>query len=858
MRFFLLLVFCLSLIATKNIPQNFLPETEIPEIYLEIKCFGCSISKVEAQILEPLSRELRKIKEVTSVDAESHSNGGLIRIHYIFGTPYHRIAAWINESIDKKISEFPKEASRPILHQSQLNASPAASLIIRSKTDSETIYQIQRSLESLETVSYSTIIGQTSPGFELKPDYSKLGHLKIRPDQLQKSILSGLSVSSETFQLKEANQQILLKLVLLPEHNPENLAVAKFSLSELGSIAPKEFYLNGEVIYNGEHAILINLFKRPDVGYSAFKEELNDWLSASFTDMDIFVERDYSGFILEALDGLKKSFGIALILTFLILLLFYQNLEIAFFAVFIILICLSLTLAVLSFFPFSINLISLTGLMFSIGLMIDNGIILVDQLVAAGNDESLIHAKAREILPSLLTSALTSIGVFIPLLFVPGLIGAILSDMLKTIIIGLLISLFVVFYSMPVIFRQVKSNIPKQRKVNKAYTWYETILNQFLMKKYMVLVTYILTFSIIIIGVVTLPATILPEINNENTNWILEEHFTYDFKGISPYTLVKGEQKIRFKSDDAETGNAVLRTHGTWHFVNSDLLKIADDPISGIIDFFKPKKYLLNVLDAKKDLLESNEDLKKQFDFFDDKLFFAKNSIPILMKGFKDQESGHLIEIEKNFWIPFSEIAHLMPDNNLNRRYMNEFGIFKRIPDNGDGITDGIVVESKSIDTDDFLKSAMYAVLILFLALFTHFKSSKYSFALLAELPISIAGSILFLWLGKASINIMSMTGILVSLGIVVNDSIIKLDTIQQNKGGKIDLKNAVLLAGKRRLIPIVLTTLTTIIAVMPSLFGNSSGHYLQYPLALSIAGGMIFSTFSSLFILPKWILILK
>ena len=121
----------------------------------------------------------------------------------------------------------------------------------------------------------------------------------------------------------------------------------------------------------------------------------------------------------------------------------------------------------------------------------------------------------------------------------------------------------------------------------------------------------------------------------------------------------------------------------------------------------------------------------------------------------------------------------------------------------------------------------------------------------LLEIPIDIAAALLMLWVCGNSINVMSVIGMVVACGIVINDSILKIDIINQLRKGGMPILQAIHVAGHRRLRAIVMTSLTTILAMVPLLFSSDMGSELQAPLSLSIIGGMLVGTPISLYVIP-------
>ena len=143
------------------------------------------------------------------------------------------------------------------------------------------------------------------------------------------------------------------------------------------------------------------------------------------------------------------------------------------------------------------------------------------------------------------------------------------------------------------------------------------------------------------------------------------------------------------------------------------------------------------------------------------------------------------------------------------------------------------------------------ALLLLFFILAAQFESLVQPWIILSEIVIDLFGAILVLWLFGESLNLMSMIGLIVVCGIVINDSILKIDTINTLRRNGRSLKRAILEAGRRRLKAIVMTSLTTILAVAPFLARGDMGSDLQFPMSLVIISGMTVGTLVSVLFIP-------
>ena len=143
------------------------------------------------------------------------------------------------------------------------------------------------------------------------------------------------------------------------------------------------------------------------------------------------------------------------------------------------------------------------------------------------------------------------------------------------------------------------------------------------------------------------------------------------------------------------------------------------------------------------------------------------------------------------------------------------------------------------------------ALALLYFILAAQFESFIQPFIILLEMVVDVFFVVLGLWLLGETLNVMSMIGLVVMSGIIINDSILKVDTINRLRRGGMSLLRALMTAGHSRLKPIVMTSLTTILAIVPFLQRSDMGSALQYPLSLTLIIGMTIGTLVSLFFVP-------
>ena len=145
----------------------------------------------------------------------------------------------------------------------------------------------------------------------------------------------------------------------------------------------------------------------------------------------------------------------------------------------------------------------------------------------------------------------------------------------------------------------------------------------------------------------------------------------------------------------------------------------------------------------------------------------------------------------------------------------------------------------------------LLSIVLVYMVLASQFESLLHPFTILLTIPLAVVGSILvFFVLGK-TLNIMAYIGIIMLVGIAVNDSIIFVDRILQLRNDGMERLEAILQAGQQRIRPIIMTSLTTILALFPLTLGLGESASLRSPMALAVIGGLVTSTLLTLVVIP-------
>ena len=143
------------------------------------------------------------------------------------------------------------------------------------------------------------------------------------------------------------------------------------------------------------------------------------------------------------------------------------------------------------------------------------------------------------------------------------------------------------------------------------------------------------------------------------------------------------------------------------------------------------------------------------------------------------------------------------------------------------------------------------AVLLVYMIMAAQFESLLHPFLILFTLPMGLTGAVWALLITGQTLNVISIIGMVVLAGIVVNDAIVKIDYTNQLRRKGLSVRDSIMEASRVRLRPILMTTVTTAFGLFPMSLGLGRGSELQQPLAITVIGGLMLATFLTLILIP-------
>jgi HAE1 family hydrophobic/amphiphilic exporter-1 len=140
---------------------------------------------------------------------------------------------------------------------------------------------------------------------------------------------------------------------------------------------------------------------------------------------------------------------------------------------------------------------------------------------------------------------------------------------------------------------------------------------------------------------------------------------------------------------------------------------------------------------------------------------------------------------------------------------------------------------------------------MVYLVMASQFESLLHPFLILFTIPLALVGAIVSLWLTGTTLSIIVFIGLIMLVGIVVSNAIVLIDRVNQLRAEGMEKRQALSEGGRTRLRPIIMTTITTLFGFLPMAIGLGDGAELRQPLAITVIGGLIFSTLLTLLVIP-------
>ena len=982
-----LVIVVLGIVSIRLLPVSLVPDVDIPYITVQATSSELSAREMDESVLKPLRQQLIQINGLEDIVSEAKDGSGTIRLTFNHGSDIDYLFIEVNEKIDRSMSAL-DGISRPKVLKASATDIPAFFVNITSAGEDFTQMSrfardvISKRIEQLPEVAMVDVSGLVSDEILIIPDESKLLQMGMTMPEFEGCVRnSNIRLGSLTIRDGEYRYNVKFDSRASSSEDIANLWLKKdgrlLQIKDIAKVIVHPAKRTGLIRSNGEDAVCLAVIKQSEAKMSDLKSAMNrlmDSFARDYPQLRFEITRDQTQLLEYTINNLLQNIIVALLLASVIIFLFMRDFRSP--VLVIITMPVALIFSMLCFYAIglTLNIISLSGLLLGVGMMTDNTVILVDNITGRwqreGNLRSAVLEGTKEVRGAMLSSVLTTCAVFIPLIFLSGIAGAMFYDQAMSVTIVLLTSYIVTILVIPVYYywwfkgsdgfrpspllEKINFDEPIRRWDDKLMEWF--IRHRPVAWSLLAVSTVGLVFCFL-----EMPKSRLPEMTQTDAimkiDWnehISVEQNTERVRGLEESiagsveqmtTLVGSQQFILGHSGDQGISEASVyincKDSRTLRQVQNGLQGVMGNEYPAAVYSFEASGNIFDMVFAQNEApltarLRPLRTREVEVGPLRNVLSGVREALPGVAVADPPVKTDALFvadpELLALYDVSYSELASILRNSlNENRLFnivqgtstvpvvtgsnvagLSEIlrGAFIERKDQKGNVSiipvsdlmrqtfvedfktviagsednyyplaldveskdvkpvmaavDAVVREDGNFDVgysgswfsnremiDEMIIIMLVAIILLYLILASQFESLVQPLIILAEIVVDVFVALLVLWIFGVSINLMSMIGLIVITGIVINDSILKIDTINQMRKAGESLERAVIDASSLRVKAIIMTSLTTILAVCPFLSRGSMGADLQYPMSLVIIAGMLVGTLVSLFVVP-------
>lgn len=489
--------------ALSGLPVNRLPEVELPVVAVVTTYDGASPEDIETLVTEPIERAVASVSNVETLRSQSRQGASIVLLGFTWGTDMSEAETEVRKNLDIFTNELlPGDATKPLTFAFDPSLAPVVFLSIEGALDGHQLRRIaqervQPFLSRLDGVAAAEVVGGLDRQIQVLLRPRQLQALGVAPAQVVDA-LRAANVVVPSGNLDDGVQALNLQPTGLVTNlrQIENTVVAvrggrTVLVRDVAEVVDGFEDETHVVTANGQNAVLLLVRKQSDANtvqtartIAAALPELSETLPEGVTLTRLFDESDS---VMRAVTNLGITALQAFLLTGLVLLFFLRSWRTSLVAVVAVPTSLLVSFSILSWLNVTLNLISMAGLALAIGMLVDNGIVVLEaafqELERGASARMAALRGAKEMTLPLFASTLTTVVVFVPILLVEGIAGELFRDLVLAITITLLASLVVAITAVPLLVSRalggevVRARARKERWIDRLPLRYEGALS---------------------------------------------------------------------------------------------------------------------------------------------------------------------------------------------------------------------------------------------------------------------------------------------------------------------------------------------------------------------------------------------
>lgn len=970
-------VMFIGLMAMFSMKSELLPNMNIPVVTVRTTWQGAVAEDVETQVTKKIEEILPNVEGIDKIESTSTYGQSTIVVKFDYGINADEKVTEIQRELSKITNDLPSAADTPIAKKVEAGTGNLTLVIMMSapnKTELSSFVEeyLKPKFESLPGIGQVNVFGNPDKQLQIQIDSDKLAAYDLSPMELYDMIrVSSLNVPLGT--VSTGTKDVIVRFMgelnyidtfedMIIKSNGNTLRVKDVADVVFTTEDPEDIsYLSGKesiavIVEKSSDGSTIDLNKRALEALESLESIMPpDTVYNVLLDTSIDINRSISNVSSTAVQGL--------ILATIVLYLFLKNMRAT------LLVSAALPVAVIFTFAFlalngtSLNLISLMGLSIGVGMLTDNSVVVVDNIYRHMTElkSPVMEASdnaTTEVAMSVIASALTTMVVFIPILFIPGIAREIFRDLAYSIIFSNLAAIIVSLTLIPMLasrFLTNKADITKEGKIfGTVKSKYLKLINWAVNNRWKTIgiTIFVFVFSMGIVpkflkmefmpkqdqGRYSIVAELGKGLDLEKSKAIAKEienivindpntqsYFTIvqkdsffinvdigkkDTRDTSVFDIITKLRPIVEKIPDTRTNLSEDFAMGSQQrdvqldIVGSNLNEIKEVGAKVLEEI---KKYP-GAVDVKSTLDPGNIEARVVLDRDKIKSYGINPSviaqtlsysvlggdrgdtvtvktgveeIDVIVRLPKDKRNdinalkNLNIKIDSGKFIKLSDVADIVMAEGSSEINKTDriYSVTVSANDGGVGmkaIQDKLVEAYKSTnppksvdyrwggnsenlsDATSQLGFALgISIFLIYALLAAQFENFVLPVIIIGSIPLALVGIVWGLLLTGQPVDIMVMIGVILLAGVVVNNAIVLIDFIKMTRERGSERQEAVIESCRTRLRPILMTTMTTVLGMLPLSLGIGEGSEIYRGMAITVMFGLTFSTLLTLVVIP-------
>ncbi len=978
---FVLVILLLGVIGYSYLPVREYPNVDNPIINVWVSYPGANAEVIEKQITEPLEQNINGIPGIRSLTSRSRQGSSSITVEFELSVDLETAANDVRDKVARAQHYLPRDCDPPTVSKADADASPIIQITVQSERRSLlelteiAELTIKEQLQTIQNVSAVEIWGENRYSMRLWLDPVKMASYNITPMDV-KAAIDRENVELPSGSIEGDKLEITIRTLGLMETPEEfnNLIIKEdnFRIVRFRDIGEAELDAENRrniLRRNGVPMVSTVIIPQPGANQISISDEVQRRLLQLEKDLPDDVKTDVvfdnTRFIRASIREVSNTVFIAFILVIIIIFAFLRDWRVTLIPILVIPVSLIGAFFIMYVADFSINVLSMLAVVLAVGLVVDDAIVVTEniyQKIERGMTPIQAGiAGSKEIFFAVISTTITLVSVFFPIVFLEGMTGRLFREFSIVISGAVVISSFIALTFTPMLSSKF---LKRREKHNWFYTKtepfflklnavYEKALQGFLRYKWVSLVIVLFTVGIIISLWITIPDEMAPleDRSQVTVRTSAPEGATYEFVrdyterisqivdsvvpevesniSISRSTFgmvrvllpdMQNRERSQMEISDAISA-AVRRETAARAFVQQQstfggrrasmpvqyvlqsptlakleeyipifMERVNESPKFQMADvnlkFTKPETRIVIDRDKASLLGVSTRDIGQtlQYALSGQRMgYFYMNGKQYQILGEINRQQRNTPLDLKTIYLKNREGQMIQLDNVVKLeesvappqlyRY-NRFSSATVSAGLAEGVTLGDALDEMDRiaketldetfrtalagDSKDFRESSsslmfafVLALILIYLVLSAQFESFKDPFVIMLSVPLALAGALVFMWIFGITMNIFSQIGLIMLIGLVVKNGILIVEFANQRQSNGMIKYEAVQGAAQQRLRPILMTSFSTILGLMPLALASGEGANGRISMGVAVVGGIFVSTFLTLFVVP-------